>query len=205
MCYSSGFGACYVVKSVSTDCTPPACPVHTEYQWHKCAGQAPRCFSSSAVLQTLPRAGAVLCLLLRAPSSRHWILHPPGINCLPDCLNNQEAYSNVVCPLPCYHNDFGVLEVFICLLVFGLVFFCILNFFRFNRNKWGIFTFGDNQAKITIWQPNPPSERNSLQTFSWLFAKTQCSWEAYPWHIWWFFLMEKASKENNVQKSQTVA
>lgn len=31
--YSSEFGACCVVKCVSTDRIPPACPVCTEYQW----------------------------------------------------------------------------------------------------------------------------------------------------------------------------
>lgn len=159
MSYSSGFGACYVEKSVSTDCTPPAHPINTEYQWHKCAGQAPRHFSSSAVKKMPPWTDAVPSTLMRDPGSLHWKLHPSGINCLPDCLKNQKAYNNVVCLLSCYHSDFGVWgSGAFCLLHFwfGVLFFCLLwffacllfTFFSFNRNKWGIVTFGDNQAKL---------------------------------------------------------
>lgn len=131
MSYSSGFGACYVEKSVSTECTPPAHPINTEYQWHKCAGQAPRHFSSSAVKKMPPWTDAVPSTLMRDPGSLHWKLHPSGINCLPDCSRTKKPTTMLsVCFLVITVTlGFGVLVPFV-FYIFGLV-FCFFVCFGF--------------------------------------------------------------------------
>lgn len=159
MSYSSGFGACYVEKSVSTDCTPPAHPINTEYQWHKCASQAPRHFSSSAVKKMPPWTDAVPSTLMRDPGSLHWKLHPSGINCLPDCSRTKKPTTMLsVCFLVITVTlGFGVLVpfvfyFFVCFGFFACLFF---TFFSFNGSKWGIVTFGDNQAKLYSGSQTP--------------------------------------------------
>lgn len=88
--YSSEFGACCVVKCVSTDHIPPACPVCTEYQWWGLV-QARR-FGSSVALKMPPWPGAVPCLLMRNTGVLHSKMYPLGLGCLQDCLHSQKAY-----------------------------------------------------------------------------------------------------------------
>lgn len=87
--YRSEFGACCIVKCVSTARVPPARPVCTEYQRRSLA-QARR-FGSSVGLKMPPWPGAVPCLLMRETGVLHSKMDPLGLSCLKDCLHSQKA------------------------------------------------------------------------------------------------------------------